>query len=251
MLDSLRDGPATASMLARDLGESSGATSYHLRALEAAELVIEDLSRRKGRERWWMRNPARSGLISSVPADDAEYGAALAQLESVILSRDEEALNRYLAARRALQRGVAGDGVHRRLARVRDPRGGRGALGPGRPVAERPPPAGVGAAEGRRADATSPTARSRSSRRTAKTRAAARSRTPASRRVGGRRSTPGRARSARTSARSSPRRGTAPSPGSGAPAGRPPCTGAGRRAARGGPGRASAACSARRRPCRP
>lgn len=99
MLDSLRDGPATASMLARDLGESSGATSYHLRALEAAELLIEDLSRRKGRERWWMRNPARSGLISSVPADDAEYGAALAQLESVILSRDEEALNRYLSSR--------------------------------------------------------------------------------------------------------------------------------------------------------
>jgi len=99
MLDSLRDGPATASILARDLGESSGATSYHLRALEAAELVLEDLSRRKGRERWWMRNPARSGLISSVPADDAEYGAALAQLESVILSRDEEALNRYLPMR--------------------------------------------------------------------------------------------------------------------------------------------------------
>ncbi|MDQ3102980.1 MAG: helix-turn-helix domain-containing protein [Actinomycetota bacterium] len=99
MLDSLRDGPATASMLARDLGESSGATSYHLRALEAAELLIEDLSRRKGRERWWMRNPERSGLISSVPADDAEYGAALAQLESVILSRDEEALDRYLSAR--------------------------------------------------------------------------------------------------------------------------------------------------------
>ncbi len=99
MLDSLRDGPATASMLARDLGESSGATSYHLRALEAAELVLEDLSRRKGRERWWQRNPARSGLISSVPADDAEYGAALALLESVIITRDEEALDRYLTAR--------------------------------------------------------------------------------------------------------------------------------------------------------
>lgn len=99
MLDALRDGPATASILARDLGESSGATSYHLRALEAVELVLEDLSRRKGRERWWMRNPARSGMISSVPADDAEYGAALAQLESVILSRDEEALNRYLPVR--------------------------------------------------------------------------------------------------------------------------------------------------------
>ncbi|HXH87270.1 MAG TPA: winged helix-turn-helix domain-containing protein [Gaiellaceae bacterium] len=99
MLDSLRDGPATASMLARDLGESSGATSYHLRALEAAELVVEDLDRRKGRERWWTRNPARSGLISSVPADDAEYGAALAQLESVILARDEDAIDRYLPNR--------------------------------------------------------------------------------------------------------------------------------------------------------
>ena len=129
MLDSLRDGPATASMLARDLGESSGATSYHLRALEAAELVIEDLSRRKGRERWWMRNPARSGLISSVPADDAEYGAALAQLESVILSRDEEALEPLPRRARALQRGVAGVGLHRRLDGLRDPRGGRRALG--------------------------------------------------------------------------------------------------------------------------
>jgi DNA-binding transcriptional ArsR family regulator len=35
MLESLSDGPATASMLARELGESSGATSYHLRALAA------------------------------------------------------------------------------------------------------------------------------------------------------------------------------------------------------------------------
>jgi len=30
MLESLTDGPATAPMLARELGESSGATSYHL-----------------------------------------------------------------------------------------------------------------------------------------------------------------------------------------------------------------------------
>ena len=35
MLESLADAPATASMLARELGESSGATSYHLRALAA------------------------------------------------------------------------------------------------------------------------------------------------------------------------------------------------------------------------
>ena len=64
-------------MLGRELGESSGATSYHLRALAAAGLIIEDLDRRKGRERWWKRDPERFGLISSAPADDAEYGAAL------------------------------------------------------------------------------------------------------------------------------------------------------------------------------
>jgi DNA-binding transcriptional ArsR family regulator len=60
MLESLQDGPATASMLARELGESSGATSYHLRALAAAGLVVEDLERRKGRERWWTRSRAAS-----------------------------------------------------------------------------------------------------------------------------------------------------------------------------------------------
>ena len=79
MLESLADGPATASMLGRELGESSGATSYHLRALASAGLIIEDLDRRKGRERWWQRDPDRVGLISSAPAEDPEYDAAVAE----------------------------------------------------------------------------------------------------------------------------------------------------------------------------
>ena len=99
MLESLSDGPATASMLARELGESSGATSYHLRALAAAGLIVEELDRRKGRERWWKREPQSVGLISSAPAEDPEYDAAVAQLESAILSRDEDALRRYIHAR--------------------------------------------------------------------------------------------------------------------------------------------------------
>jgi DNA-binding transcriptional ArsR family regulator len=99
MLESLLDGPATASILARDLGESSGATSYHLRALEAAGLIVEDLDRRKGRERWWKREPSRVGLISTAPAEDEEYEAAVAQLESVMIERDEDALERYVRAR--------------------------------------------------------------------------------------------------------------------------------------------------------
>jgi DNA-binding transcriptional ArsR family regulator len=99
MLESLAQKPATASMLARDLGESSGATSYHLRALAAAGIIVEDLERRKGRERWWKRDPDRVGLISSLPAEDPEYDAAVAQLESTMLGRDDEAIRRYLHQR--------------------------------------------------------------------------------------------------------------------------------------------------------
>ncbi|HET6857142.1 MAG TPA: winged helix-turn-helix domain-containing protein [Streptomyces sp.] len=54
LLKSLRhDGPATASQLAERLGESSGATSYHLRQLAAHGFVEDDPERGKGRERWW------------------------------------------------------------------------------------------------------------------------------------------------------------------------------------------------------
>ncbi|WP_405390505.1 winged helix-turn-helix domain-containing protein [Streptomyces sp. NBC_01102] len=54
LLNTLREfGPATASGLADRLGESSGATSYHLRQLAAYGFVEDDPERGKGRERWW------------------------------------------------------------------------------------------------------------------------------------------------------------------------------------------------------
>ncbi|MEU1806035.1 winged helix-turn-helix domain-containing protein [Streptomyces sp. NPDC019937] len=54
LLGALREyGPATASQLADRLGESSGATSYHLRQLAAHGFVMDDPERGKGRERWW------------------------------------------------------------------------------------------------------------------------------------------------------------------------------------------------------
>ncbi|GAA5064523.1 winged helix-turn-helix domain-containing protein [Streptomyces similanensis] len=46
-------GPATASQLAARLGESSGATSYHLRQLAAHGFVEDAPEHGKGRERWW------------------------------------------------------------------------------------------------------------------------------------------------------------------------------------------------------
>ncbi|MER7794212.1 helix-turn-helix domain-containing protein [Streptomyces sp. NPDC097640] len=54
LLGALREyGPATASQLAERLGESSGATSYHLRQLATYGFVTDDPERGKGRERWW------------------------------------------------------------------------------------------------------------------------------------------------------------------------------------------------------
>ncbi|MDJ0379596.1 winged helix-turn-helix domain-containing protein [Streptomyces sp. G-G2] len=54
LLAALRhDGPATASQLAERLGESSGATSYHLRQLAAYGFVEDAPEHGKGRERWW------------------------------------------------------------------------------------------------------------------------------------------------------------------------------------------------------
>ena len=48
-----RGGPATASQLAAKLGESSGATSYHLRQLATHGFVEDAPEHGKGRERWW------------------------------------------------------------------------------------------------------------------------------------------------------------------------------------------------------
>lgn len=48
-------GPQTASSLAAMTGESSGATSYHLRALAKHDLIREMEGHGTGRERWWER----------------------------------------------------------------------------------------------------------------------------------------------------------------------------------------------------
>src|SRR5690606_2411107 len=55
-------GPQTASSLAELIGETSGATSYHLRALAAKDLIREVEGRGTGRERWWERPKGRIHL---------------------------------------------------------------------------------------------------------------------------------------------------------------------------------------------
>jgi DNA-binding transcriptional ArsR family regulator len=69
-------GPSTASALAERLGESSGATSYHLRQLEKHGFVREDATRGKGRERWWERVPQSIDVELERDADPAERAAS-------------------------------------------------------------------------------------------------------------------------------------------------------------------------------
>lgn len=58
-------GPQTASTLAEMTGESSGSTSYHLRALAKHALIQEVEGRGTARERWWER--PRGGISFTNP----------------------------------------------------------------------------------------------------------------------------------------------------------------------------------------
>lgn len=69
-------GPSTASALADRLGESSGATSYHLRQLEKHGFVREDPTRGTGRERWWERVPQSINVELERDADPAQRAAS-------------------------------------------------------------------------------------------------------------------------------------------------------------------------------
>ncbi|WP_406740276.1 winged helix-turn-helix domain-containing protein [Streptomyces atratus] len=103
LLAALREyGPATASGLAERLGESSGATSYHLRQLAAYGFVEDDPERGKGRERWW-RAAHRgtvfdSGRFLSHP-DPAVRGAVDVVLHETATSHAQE-LNTWIGTMR-------------------------------------------------------------------------------------------------------------------------------------------------------
>lgn len=89
-------GPQTASSLAAMTGESSGATSYHLRALAKHDLIREISDRGTGRERWWER--PRGGISFTNPeALKTPAGKAATQLVmSEFLTRRHQQLMRYV-----------------------------------------------------------------------------------------------------------------------------------------------------------
>jgi DNA-binding transcriptional ArsR family regulator len=98
LLDLLRfEGPSTASRLARRVGESSGATSYHLRQL-ARHGFIERDPRNGGREVWWRHREQKLSLPEA-RGEGSDDRAAAAQLLAELLAREAHALDRYLSAR--------------------------------------------------------------------------------------------------------------------------------------------------------
>ena len=82
MLGALRvDGPATASELGRRFGESSGATSYHLRQLARYGFVIEDDDQPSRREKRWRAAHELSSWEVSDFIDDPASRSALRVLD--------------------------------------------------------------------------------------------------------------------------------------------------------------------------
>ncbi|MEU8297561.1 winged helix-turn-helix domain-containing protein [Micromonospora sp. NPDC048909] len=85
LLDLLREhGPATATGLATRLGQSTGATSYHLRQLARYGFVVDEPGRAVGRERWWRaahRNTVLDGVVGhAAPAAAETYLRAVAAM---------------------------------------------------------------------------------------------------------------------------------------------------------------------------
>lgn len=95
-------GPATASQLGRRVDQSSGATSYHLRQLEAYGFVEEVEGHGSARERWWR---ARHRMTSWEAADVvAQEGGAEVQDEMtrLQLAGHSRVLSAWLAQREEL-----------------------------------------------------------------------------------------------------------------------------------------------------
>ena len=87
------NGPATASELARTLGESSGSLSYHLRQLERYGFVADDVHR-DGRERRWRAVHEMTTLpraLGETPEGRAALRVIKSEQERTLLRRIEAA----------------------------------------------------------------------------------------------------------------------------------------------------------------
>lgn len=91
-------GPATATSLAKDLGVTSGGTSYNLRVLAEHGLVEPAPDRGRGRERWWQAT-RRNVIFPRRSRRSPEAARLLERLESGWSAEDDVLLERFHEAR--------------------------------------------------------------------------------------------------------------------------------------------------------
>jgi DNA-binding transcriptional ArsR family regulator len=90
-----RGGPASATALAAELSTNTGATSYHLRKLEAVGLV-EDTGDGRGKERIWRASTESHGWRNSAWTDDEDARTALGWLVRDYHRQFDAAYGRWL-----------------------------------------------------------------------------------------------------------------------------------------------------------
>src|SRR5690625_1618957 len=91
-------GPQTSSSLAEKTGESSGSTSYHLRALAKHGLIRDIPGKGTGRERWWER-VHQSVTLTSLDALRTPAGRAASQVVNLeFLDRRHHQLREFVAS---------------------------------------------------------------------------------------------------------------------------------------------------------
>jgi DNA-binding transcriptional ArsR family regulator len=99
LLDILsQHGPQTASSIGKRLGESSGATSYHLRQLARHGLVREVPDRGSVRERWWERTPGALTISTPGAEQDPAVREAARQVSSYFERGRAESLAAFMAS---------------------------------------------------------------------------------------------------------------------------------------------------------
>lgn len=96
LLGLLREhGPATATGLAAQVGESSGVTSYHLRQLAAHGFIVEDEApRRSRRERWW-RAAHRMTVLEPLPEPDPGTDVLVDEYVRAVASSYADRIQRF------------------------------------------------------------------------------------------------------------------------------------------------------------
>jgi DNA-binding transcriptional ArsR family regulator len=92
-------GPATATTLAERLGESSGATSYHLRSLARAGFVTEVADRGTARERWWRAAQDVTSWQAEQFLDDPDERAAAQWFSGYLARQAMEWIDGWVRAR--------------------------------------------------------------------------------------------------------------------------------------------------------